>query len=539
MGSLPEQFVFRSRLPDIAIPDHLPLHDYVFECLADRRDRACLIDGATGETLSFGDVDALSRRVAAGLSSIGVCHGSTVMLLLPNSVEFAVAFLASSRLGAVTTTANPLHTPPEIAKQVAASGATVVVTEPAFVAKVSGLAGVTVVATGGGAERCASFAGLAAADGSALPEVAIDVANDAVALPYSSGTTGLPKGVMLSHRGLVTSVAQLVDGENPNLHLREDDVVLCVLPMFHVYSLHSILLCGMRAGAAIVVMKRFDTVKMLQLVERHGVTIAPLVPPIVVEMAKSDALDRHDLSSIRMVISGAAPMGKELQDIVHAKLPNAVLGQGYGMTEAGPVLSMCMAFAKEPTPVKSGACGTVVRNAELKIVDPDTGLSLPRNQPGEICIRGKQIMKGYLNNPEATEKTIDKDGWLHTGDIGFVDDDDEIFIVDRLKELIKYKGFQVAPAELEAMLIAHAAVADAAVVPMKDDSCGEIPVAFVVARDGSGITEDEIKQYVAKQVVFYKRLHKIFFVDAIPKAPSGKILRKDLRAKLAAGIPAC
>ncbi|KAF0900340.1 hypothetical protein E2562_030628 [Oryza meyeriana var. granulata] len=539
MGSLPEQFVFRSRLPDIAIPDHLPLHDYVFERLADRRDRACLIDGATGETLSFGDVDALSRRVAAGLSSLGVCHGSTVMLLLPNSVEFAVAFFASSRLGAVTTTANPLHTPPEIAKQVAASGATVVLTEPAFVAKVSGLAGVTVVATGDGAEGCASFADLAAADGSALPEAPIDVANDAVALPYSSGTTGLPKGVMLSHRGLVTSVAQLVDGENPNLHFLEDDVVLCVLPMFHIYSLHSILLCGMRAGAAIVVMKRFDTVKMLQLVERHGVTIAPLVPPIVVEMVKNDALDCHDLSSVRMVISGAAPMGKELQDIVHAKLPNAVLGQGYGMTEAGPVLSMCMAFAKEPSPVKSGACGTVVRNAELKIVDPDTGLSLPRNQPGEICIRGRQIMKGYLNNPEATEKTIDKYGWLHTGDIGFVDDDDEIFIVDRLKELIKYKGFQVAPAELEAMLIAHASIADAAVVPMKDDSCGERPVAFVVPSEGSEITEDEIKQYVAKQVVFYKRLHKIFFVNAIPKAPSGKILRKDLRAKLAAGIAAC
>uniref|UniRef100_A0A0D3H0W1 4-coumarate--CoA ligase n=1 Tax=Oryza barthii TaxID=65489 RepID=A0A0D3H0W1_9ORYZ len=496
MGSLPEQFVFRSRLPDIAIPDHLPLHDYVFECLADRRDRACLIDGATGETLSFGDVDALSRRVAAGLSSIGYRDAAAAEL---RRVRGGVPRVVTARGG-------HHHGQPAA--------------HPA-------------------GEARPAFAGLAAADGSALPEVAIDVANDAVALPYSSGTTGLPKGVMLSHRGLVTSVAQLVDGENPNLHLREDDVVLCVLPMFHVYSLHSILLCGMRAGAAIVVMKRFDTVKMLQLVERHGVTIAPLVPPIVVEMAKSDALDRHDLSSIRMVISGAAPMGKELQDIVHAKLPNAVLGQGYGMTEAGPVLSMCMAFAKEPTPVKSGACGTVVRNAELKIVDPDTGLSLPRNQPGEICIRGKQIMKGYLNNPEATEKTIDKDGWLHTGDIGFVDDDDEIFIVDRLKELIKYKGFQVAPAELEAMLIAHAAVADAAVVPMKDDSCGEIPVAFVVARDGSGITEDEIKQYVAKQVVFYKRLHKIFFVDAIPKAPSGKILRKDLRAKLAAGIPAC
>jgi 4-coumarate--CoA ligase len=327
MGSLPELTVFRSTLPDIAIPDHLPLHDYIFERLAERRDRACIIDGATGKTLTVGDVYCMSRRVAAGLYSLGVRHGSTVMLFLPNSVEFALAFLASSSLGAVTTTASPMHTPPEIAKQVAASGATIIVTEPAFVAKVRDLAGVTVVATGDGAEGCASFADLLAADDSSLPEAPIDVVNDVVALPYSSGTTGLPKGVMLSHRGLVTSVAQLVDGENPNLHLREDDVVLCVLPMFHVYSLHSILLCGMRAGAALVIMKRFETVKMLELVEQHRITIAPLVPPIVVEMAKSDAMDRHDLSSVRMVISGAAPMGKELQDIVHAKLPRAVLGQ--------------------------------------------------------------------------------------------------------------------------------------------------------------------------------------------------------------------
>ncbi|KAF8704476.1 hypothetical protein HU200_031429 [Digitaria exilis] len=543
MGSLSEAradtLLFRSTLPDIAIPDHLPLHDYVFEHLSHRRDRPCLIDGATGETLTFADVDRLSRRVAAGMraSPLNVRPGGTVMLLLPNSVEFALAFLACSRLGAAATTANPLHTPPEIAKQATASRATVIITEPAFVGKVRDLAGVSaaVVVTGDGAEGCVSFSDLLAGDDSSeLPEVAIDVANDVVALPYSSGTTGLPKGVMLSHRGLVTSVAQIVDGDNPNLHLREDDVVLCVLPMFHIYSLHSILLCGMRAGAALVIMKRFDTAKMFELVEKHGVTVAPLVPPIVVEMAKSDAIDRHDLSSVRMVISGAAPMGKELQDILRAKLPRAVLGQGYGMTEAGPVLSMCMAFAKEPSPVKSGACGTVVRNAELKIIDPETGVSLPRNQPGEICIRGKQIMKGYLNNPDATAKTIDVEGWLHTGDIGYVDDDDEIFIVDRLKELIKYKGFQVAPAELEAMLIAHPGIADAAVVPMKDDSCGEIPVAFVVTSNGSEITEDEIKQYVAKQVVFYKRLHKIFLVETIPKAPSGKILRKDLRAKLAA-----
>ncbi|MBA0663635.1 hypothetical protein Goarm_002937 [Gossypium armourianum] len=205
------------------------------------------------------------------------------------------------------------------------------------------------------------------------------------------------------------------------------------------------------------------------------------------------------------------------------------------MTEAGPVLAMCLGFAKEPFEMKSGACGTVVRNAEMKIVDPDTGLSLPRNQAGEICIRGDQIMKGYLNDPEATARTIDKDGWLHTGDIGYIDDDDELFIVDRLKELIKYKGFQVAPAELEAMLIAHPEIIDAAVVAMKDEAAGEVPVAFVVRSDKSQISEDEIKQYISKQVVFYKRISRVFFIEAIPKAPSGKILRKELRAKLATG----
>ncbi|MED6196662.1 4-coumarate--CoA ligase 1 [Stylosanthes scabra] len=196
------------------------------------------------------------------------------------------------------------------------------------------------------------------------------------------------------------------------------------------------------------------------------------------------------------------------------------------MTEAGPVLSMCLAFAKEPFEVKSGACGTVVRNAQMKIIDPLTSASLPRNHAGEICIRGNQIMKGYLNDPKATEGTIDKERWLHTGDIGYIDDNDELFIVDRLKELIKYKGFQVAPAELEAMLISHPNISDAAVIAMKDEAAGEVPVAFVVRSNASNISEDDIKLYISKQVVFYKRINKVFFVDSIPKAPSGKILRK-------------
>ncbi|KAG6513982.1 4-coumarate--CoA ligase 3-like [Zingiber officinale] len=536
MGPLLEETIFRSKLPDIHIDNRRPLHEFCFERLAEFGDRPCLIDGSNGAVMSYTEVDLASRRAAAGLRRFGVGRGQVIMILLRNSPEFVLAFLGASRRGAVATTANPFYTPAEIHKQAVASGTRLIVTESCYVDKVRDFArerGVVVVCVDDPLpEGCRRFSELLEEEEKTEEEEEEIDPDDVVALPYSSGTTGLPKGVMLTHRSLITSVAQQVDGENPNLYFHSDDVLLCVLPLFHIYALNSVLLCGLRAGAAILLVRKFEISAVLELVQRFRVTVTPFVPPIVLEFVKSSLMDAYDLSSIRIVKSGAAPMGKELEDKFMAKLPNATLGQGYGMTEAGPVLSMCLAFAKEPFPVKSGACGTVVRNAELKIVDPDTGVALARNQRGEICIRGEQIMKGYLNDPEATRNTIDKEGWLHTGDIGFVDDDDEIFIVDRLKELIKYKGFQVAPAELEALLVAHPNVTDAAVVPMKDEAAGEIPVAFVVRSNGSQITEDELKQYVAKQVIFYKRIGKVFFVDAIPKAPTGKILRKDLRAKL-------
>ncbi|KAI5348744.1 hypothetical protein L3X38_001631 [Prunus dulcis] len=536
------QFIFRSKLPDIYIPNHLPLHTYCFENISQFKDRPCLINGNTGETYTYAYVELTSRKVAAGLDKLGIHQHDVVMLLLQNCPEFVLAFLGASRIGAAVTTANPFYTPAEVVKQAKASTTKLIITQSAYVDKVKDFAiknDVKIMVVDESPADDVSvhhFSELTTADENEIPAVKINP-DDVVALPYSSGTTGLPKGVLLTHKVLVTSVAQQVDGENPNLYFHEEDVILCVLPLFHIYSLNSVFLCGLRVGAAILIMQKFEIGKLLELVERCKVTIAPFVPPIVLAIAKSPDLHRYDLSSIRMVMSGAAPMGKELEDAVRTKLPNAKLGQGYGMTEAGPVLSMCLAFAKEPFEIKSGACGTVVRNAEMKIVDPDTGASLPRNQSGEICIRGSQIMKGYLNDPEATERTIDKERWLHTGDIGYIDDDDELFIVDRLKELIKYKGFQVAPAELEAMLIAHPNISDAAVVPMKDEAAGEIPVAFVVRSNGSKISEEEIKQYISKQVVFYKRIGRVFFTDKIPIAPSGKILRKDLRARLAAGLP--
>ncbi|KAF5464125.1 hypothetical protein F2P56_014230 [Juglans regia] len=536
----PGELVFRSKLPDIYIPKHLPLHSYCFENISKVGSRPCLINGSTGKVYTYYDVELTARKVASGLNKLGVGKGDVVMLLLPNSPEFAFVFLGASHLGAMTTAANPFFRAAEISKQAKSSKAKLIITQACYYDKVKDFGhenGIKIMCIDDSPPQdCLHFSELTQSDENNIPTVDISP-DDVVALPYSSGTTGLPKGVMLTHKGLVTSVAQQVDGENPNLYFRSEDVILCVLPLFHIYSLNSVFLCGLRAGAAILLMQKFEIVSLLQLIQKYKVSIMPIVPPIVLAISKSPDLDKYDLSSIKMLKSGGAPLGKEIEETVKAKFPNAKFGQGYGMTEAGPVLSMCLAFAKEPFEVKSGACGTVVRNAEMKIIDPETGSSLPRNQPGEICIRGDQIMKGYINDPEATDRTIDREGWLHTGDVGFIDDDDELFIVDRLKELIKYKGFQVAPAELEALLLTHPNISDAAVVPMKDDLAGEVPVAFVVRSSGSNITEDEIKQFVSKQVVFYKRINRVFFIDAIPKSPSGKILRKDLRAKLAAGLP--
>lgn len=402
----PETTIFRSRLPDIPISNHLPLHSYCFEKASEYPDSPCLISGSSGETFSFSETQLKSRRTAAGLASLGVRQGDTIMLLLQNCPEFAFSFLAASMLGAMSTTANPFCTPAEIFKQFQASGTKLVVTQAQFVDKLRHEMfpaigeDLKVVTIDEPPQGCISFSTLLAGSEEDLPEVTINP-DDPVALPFSSGTTGLPKGVVLTHRSLVTSVAQQVDGENPNLYLAADDVVLCVLPLFHIFSLNSVLLCALRAGAAVLIMPKFEITALLSLIEKHRVSVAAVVPPIVLTLAKNPLVENFDLSSIRIVLSGAAPLGKELEGALHRRVPQATFGQGYGMTEAGPVLTMCPAFAKNPLPAKSGSCGSVVRNAELKVIDPETGLSLGRNQPGEICIRGAQIMKGK-SHPNCT-----------------------------------------------------------------------------------------------------------------------------------------
>jgi acyl-CoA synthetase (AMP-forming)/AMP-acid ligase II len=354
---------------------------------------------------------------------------------------------------------------------------------------------------------------------SAPPAVSIDPM-DVVALPYSSGTTGLPKGVMLTHRNLVANILQ-VHGAS---HLRDgDDTLVCFLPFFHIYGLVVVMLLGLWSGATLVVMPRFDLERYLELVERYRATMLHVVPPIMVALAKSPAIGARNLSHVRKLFSGAAPLGADVIAQCTARV-GCVVQQGYGMTEASPATHTT---SDDPALMKPGSIGVLVSNTECRVVDPATGQDLGTGQHGELWLRGPQIMLGYFNRPEETRATLDAGGWLHTGDIGYADADGHFFIVDRLKELIKYKGLQIAPAELEGVLLSHPSVADAAVVSRKDDEAGEIPHAFVVLKGPA--TADELMAFVAGRVASFKKIRRLDFIDAIPKSASGKILRRVLR----------
>lgn len=353
----PTTYLFRSKLPDIDIPDHLPLPKYCLEHAHELADKPCLIQANAGKIYTYGEVELYMRRVASGLATIGVEKGDTVMLLLPNCAEFVLVFLGAAVSGAMVTTCNPFYTKGEIEKQVKGSGVKLIVTQMACIEKLAGIVAdhphlkvmVIDASTGqisnnsmsGGTPKtiaCLHISALMEADEAGCPEVEIEP-DDVVALPYSSGTTGLPKGVMLTHKGLVTSIAQQVDGENPHLYITGEDVVLCALPMFHIYSL-SIVLLSLRVGARIAIMGKFEIGALLEVVERERVTVAPLVPPIVLALTKTPLVDHKDLSSIRILMSGAAPLGKDLEDAFRARVPHAIIAQVYNRTYT-PIFIFC------------------------------------------------------------------------------------------------------------------------------------------------------------------------------------------------------
>ena len=518
--------ITRSTSPDVAIPD-VTITDFVLRQASRLADKPALIDGPTGRTLTYGQLVDGIRRTATALSRRGFKKDDVFAIYSPNLPEYAIVFLAVATLGGTVTTVNPLYTAGELANQLKDCRAKLLITVPMFLDKAkeaAASAGVDDVYVFGAAEGARSFSELLAAP-PARTGVTIDPREDVVALPYSSGTTGLPKGVMLTHRNLVANLCQC-QGMQDWECFGEGDRVFAALPFFHIYGMVVIMMLGLANGATIVSMPRFDFGEFLAAVQKYKLTVLPLVPPIVLGMVKSPAVAQFDLSSVRLIFSGAAPLGADLARELSEKMKCPVT-QGYGMTEASPVTHL------SPTrgSLKPGSAGRVVPNTEVKMVEPESGVELGPNEAGELLMRGPQIMKGYLGKPQDTAASIDREGWYHTGDVGYVDDEGWFFIVDRTKELIKYKGLQVAPAELEALLLTHPAILDAAVVPRPDEEAGEVPKAFVVLKpDGTSkaTTGEEIMNWVSGRVAPHKRIRHLEFIDAIPKSASGKILRRVL-----------
>ncbi|HZP85253.1 MAG TPA: AMP-binding protein [Burkholderiales bacterium] len=508
--------MYRSEHPDVQIPDAC-VYEFVVERFGSYADRAALIDAASGRALTYAQLIDATERVAAALARRGFSRGDVFAVCSPNVPEYAIVLLAVNRLGGVATTMSPLYTAHEIARQLRETRAKCLFT-------VSGLAARCLEAAQG--TQVEEIFALGDAPGTTAFEVLMEAsristlpvarAADLAALPYSSGTSGVPKGVMLTNRNLV---AQLLQAD-VMLPRRTEDVMLAVLPFFHIYGLMLILLQGLRNGVTLITMARFEFEPFLDCVQRYRINVAPLVPPIVLQLAKHPAVEQYDLSSLRQIMCGAAPLGEDVERECAQRIGCDVM-QGFGMTEfAGATLSS--AFGR--TPEKRGSVGKVWPNMEARIVDLDTGNDLGPDARGELWMRGPNVMVGYFERPDASRDTLTPDGWLRTGDVAYVDEGGNFFIVDRVKELIKHNAYQIAPAELEAALLSHPAVADAAVIPAADKESGEVPKAFVVLK--RPVELDTILEHVAAQVAPYKKIRHIEVLDAIPKSPSGKILRR-------------
>jgi acyl-CoA synthetase (AMP-forming)/AMP-acid ligase II len=477
--------------------------------------RPALIDGASGAIVSYELLAARIEAVAGGLRARGFGEGDVLALWAPNLPQWAGIALGAMAAGGSVTGVPPAAAESELAAQLRDSGASVLVTVPGeagralSAAEDSAVGEVIALGSAPGATRVSALLD----SGSARP-----VSDDGLPalLPYSSGTTGLPKGVVLTHRNLVTSVRQL----GRCLRLSSRDTLIAVVPFCHVMGFVIKLAAGLSAGATVVTMPRFEFPRFLGLIEEHRASVVVGAPPLAAGLARHPLVDAHDVSSLELIVSGGAPLSAELQRELSERFPHAAVGQGWGMTETS-VGATGPDRALGTTP---GSVGRVLPNTELRVVDQETGADRGAGERGELWIRGPQVMEGYLDRPEATAEIIDTDGWLRTGDLGMVDPEGNVFVLDRLKELIKVSGYQVAPAELEALLSAHPGVADAAVVGRPDERRGEVPVAVVVRRGEVGAAD--LLAWVAERVSPYKRIAAVRFAESIPRTPSGKVLRR-------------
>ncbi|GAB6859034.1 AMP-binding protein [Microbacterium xylanilyticum] len=520
-----------STFPDVEIPA-VSIHEYLFGGISeDDLGRVALVDGMSGAETTYRQLIGQIDLFAGALAARGIGVGDAVGLLCPNTPAFATVFHGILRAGATATTINALYTADEIANQLRDASASWLITVSPLLPQAEAAAAQLGLPADhlivlDGAEGHPSLRDLLA-EGHHAPEVSFDPATHVAVLPYSSGTTGRPKGVMLTHRNLIANVAQ----STISIDLNADDRVLAVLPFFHIYGMTVLLNLAVRLRATLVTMPKFDLVEFLRIIAEQRTSWLFIAPPIAVALAKHPLVAQYDMSSVKVVFSGAAPLDGALAHAVADRL-DCLVRQGYGMTETSPVTHT---IPVEREDIDLSSVGLLIPNTEARLLAEDgSDVVVPADgasEPGELLIRGPQVMKGYLNRPDATAEMLDADGWLHTGDVATVTAEGVFRIVDRLKELIKYKGYQVAPAVLEAVLLEHPAIADAAVIGAPDEDGQEVPKAFVVLQSGASLDEDGVKTHVAAHVAPHEKVRLVEFIDVIPKSASGKILRKDLRAR--------
>lgn len=513
------------------------LHDLVFSAAEQQPEKIAIVDTSTtpARRITYSEYADMVERIARGLVAAKLQPNQVIAIFLPNSWEFCAAFHAISYCGAISTLLNPSYREREVRYQLENSDAVALITDGPLIRDIN-LAGLPslkhIFYTRAGAGAAAPFTSLLKERVNTLPWRDSDPATTVASLPYSSGTTGLPKGVMLTHANLVTNVYQTLTPTEPET-FRTSDAMLCFLPLYHIYGLTVALNLMLTVGGTLVLMPRFDAKRSLEILVEHEITVAPCVPPVLLnwsQRAEQGAFpEGHRL---RWVKSGAAPLAP---DLAHrfTEQTGIRIRQGYGMTEASPVTHLGFL---EPELYRPTSIGYPVAQTECRILD-DYGNEVTTGERGELVMRGPQLMKGYWKAEDATRSVL-RDGWYWSGDVAQQDEDGFFYIVDRRKEMIKYSGFAVAPAEVEAVLLEHPEVRDCGVIGRPDEACGEIPVGFVILRDPQKQSEqlaNELKEFVAERITRYKQPREIIFTEAIPRTASGKILRRELRTKMAQG----